>query len=76
MDRDQLIAEIKKQILEELKEASAPLTDKISAEQKQQMTAVKKSVESSVQQNPWIAIGLAALAGFVLARSLYRREED
>lgn len=76
MDREQLIAEIKKQLLEELRDASSPLTDKISAEQKQQMTDVKNSLEASVKENPWMAVSIAALAGFMIARLIYRQGED
>ncbi|UYL09814.1 DUF883 family protein [Bdellovibrio sp. SKB1291214] len=75
MDRDQLIEEIKKQILEELKSAAAPLTDKISDEHKAEMMEVKNSVENSVKENPWMAVGIAALAGFMIARLLYRRDD-
>ncbi|QDK46442.1 hypothetical protein DOM22_15360 [Bdellovibrio sp. ZAP7] len=75
MDRDQLIEEIKKQIMEELKGAASPLTDKISSEQKAEMVEMKNSVESSVKENPWMAVGIAALAGFMIARLLYRRED-
>ncbi|MEK2687855.1 DUF883 C-terminal domain-containing protein [Bdellovibrio sp. GT3] len=75
MDRDQLIAEIKKQILEELKGAASPLTDKISDEQKAEITELKNSMESSVKEHPWMAVGVAALAGFMLARLFYRRDD-
>jgi ElaB/YqjD/DUF883 family membrane-anchored ribosome-binding protein len=75
MDRDQLIEEIKKQILEEIKGAASPLTDKISDEHKAEMMEVKNSVESSVKENPWMAVGIAALAGFMIARLLYRRDD-
>ncbi|QLY24624.1 hypothetical protein [Bdellovibrio sp. KM01] len=75
MDRDQLIEEIKKQIMEELKGAASPLTDKISPEQKAEMVEMKNSVESSVKENPWMAMGIAALAGFMIARLLYRRDD-
>lgn len=75
MDRDQLIEEIKKQILEEIKGAASPLTDKISAEQKAEIMEVKNTVENSVKENPWIAVGVAALAGFMIARLLYRRDD-
>ncbi|WP_413582327.1 hypothetical protein [Bdellovibrio sp. HCB288] len=75
MDRDQLIAEIKKQILEEMKGATAPLTDKISDEQKAEMMELKNSMEASVKEHPWMAVGMAALAGFMLARLFYRRDD-
>lgn len=75
MDRDQLIEEIKKQILEEIKGAASPLTDKISAEQKAEIMEVKNTVENSVKENPWMAVGVAALAGFMIARLLYRRDD-
>ena len=76
MDREQLIAEIKKQLLEELRDVSSPLNDKISDEHKQQMTDVKNSLETSVKENPWMAVGIAALAGFMIARLIYRQGED
>ncbi|WP_413575489.1 hypothetical protein ACLVWU_14210 [Bdellovibrio sp. HCB290] len=75
MDRDQLIAEIKKQILEEMKGAAAPLTDKISDEQKAEMMELKNSMEASVKEHPWMAVGVAALAGFMLARLFYRKDD-
>ena len=74
MDRDQLIEEIKKQIIEELKGAASPLTDKISPETKAEILDMKDSVEDSVKDNPWMAVGIAAVAGFMIARLLYRRD--
>ncbi|MBO9667487.1 MAG: DUF883 family protein [Bdellovibrio sp.] len=76
MDRDQLIEEIKKQILEELRGATAPLTDKISDEQKEQMKELKNSLETSVKENPWMAVGVATFVGFMIGRLLYRRRDD
>ena len=76
MDREQLIAEIKKQILEEIKGVASPLTDKISDEHKEQIKDVKNSVEKSVKENPWMAVGVAVLCGFMIGRLLYRRKDD
>jgi ElaB/YqjD/DUF883 family membrane-anchored ribosome-binding protein len=39
------------------------------------MVEMKNSVESSVKENPWMAVGIAALAGFMIARLLYRRDD-
>lgn len=75
MDRDQLIAEIKKQLLEEMKFAASPLTDKISDEQKAEMMEMKKSLETTVKENPWMAVGVAALCGFMIGRLIYRKDD-
>ncbi|WP_413558235.1 glycine zipper domain-containing protein [Bdellovibrio sp. HCB209] len=75
MDRDQLIEEIKKQILEEIKGAASPLTDKISDEQKAEMMEMKNTLETSVKENPWMAVGIAALCGFMIGRLIYRRND-
>lgn len=76
MDRDQLIAEIKKQLKEELKAYAQPLADKIPDEQKEQALEIKNEVSRFVKENPWASVGIAALAGFVLARLLYKKGED
>lgn len=76
MDRDQLIAEIKKQLQEEMKQYTQPLKDKVPAEQREQIKDFKDTLTVQVKENPWISVGIAALAGFVIARMLYKRKDD
>lgn len=76
MDRDQLIAEIKKQLQEELKQYVQPLADKIPDEQKAQAKEFKNEVSHFVKENPWASVGLAVFAGFVIGRLLYKRKDD
>lgn len=76
MDRDQLIAEIKKQLQEELKQYTQPLKNKIPEEQREQLKDAKDALTLQVKESPWISVGIAALAGFVLARMIYRRKDD
>lgn len=76
MDRSELIAEIKKQLQEELKYYKTSLEDKIPDEQKKQAKELKDSATTFVKENPWASVGMAVLAGFVIARMLYKRRDD
>ena len=76
MDRDQLIAEIKRQLQEELKGYTRPLTDKISDERKDQVVEIKNEVSAFVKENPWWALGAVAVAGFMLGRFLYKQGDE
>lgn len=76
MDRDQLIAEIKKQLQEELKNYTRPWTDKISDEHKEQALEVKNEATAFLKENPWMAVGIAAAVGFVIARLIYKGDEQ
>lgn len=75
MDRDQLVAEIKKLLQEELKNYSRPLTDKISDEHKEQVLEFKNDATVFVKENPWVAVGVAAGLGFLIARFLYKGDD-
>jgi ElaB/YqjD/DUF883 family membrane-anchored ribosome-binding protein len=75
MDRDQLIAEIKKQLQEELKTYTQPLTDKISDEHKEKAAEFKNEATTFVKENPWMSVGIAAALGFVIARMLYKGDD-
>lgn len=68
MDRSELIAEIKKQLQEELKDYKSSLEDKIPDEQKKQAKELKDSATTFIKENPWVSVGIAVLAGFVIAR--------
>ncbi|CAE78920.1 DUF883 C-terminal domain-containing protein [Bdellovibrio bacteriovorus] len=76
MDRDQLIAEIKKQLQEELKAQTDTIKNKIPGEQREQIKDMKDSLTQTMKENPWASVGIAALAGFVIARMLYKRKDD
>lgn len=76
MNRDELIAEIKKQLQEELRDYKKSLSDKIPEEQKKQALEFRDEATDFVKENPWASVGLAALAGFVIARLLYKRGND
>lgn len=75
MDRDQLVAEIKKLLQEELKNYTRPLTDKISDEHKEQALEFKNDATEFVKENPWVAVGVAAGLGFLIARMLYKGDD-
>ncbi len=75
MDRDQLMAEIKKMLQEELKNYSRPITDKISDEHKDKALEIKDDVNNFVKENPWIAVGAAALLGYFVGRMLTRKDD-
>ncbi len=76
MDRDQLIAEIRKQLQEEMKAYKQSLSAQIPDEQKKQFNDVKDTVTTQIKEHPLAATGLAILAGFVLARMIYKRSND
>lgn len=79
MNREELILEIKKQLQEELKHYTSSMTDqinnKIPDEYKKQAKDTKDSTEVFIQENPWIAVGLAAFIGYILARLIYKRRD-
>ncbi|KYG61476.1 hypothetical protein AZI86_17335 [Bdellovibrio bacteriovorus] len=75
MDRDQLVAEIKKLLQEELKNYTRPLTEKISDVHKEQALEFKNDATIFVKENPWIAVGAAAGLGFLIARLIYKGED-
>jgi ElaB protein len=76
MNREELIAEIKKQLQEELKHFTQPLADKIPHEHKEKANDVKNEVAGFVKENPWAAVGIAVLAGLLLGRLFYKRGGD
>ncbi|WP_373999072.1 YqjD family protein [Bdellovibrio bacteriovorus] len=76
MDRSELIAEIKKQLQEELQHYKKSLEEKIPDEQKKQAKEAKDVATTFVKENPWASVGMAVLAGFVIARMIYRRRDD
>ena len=76
MDRDELIAEIKKQLQEELKSYARPLTDKISAEHKDQVVEIKNEITTLVKDHPLLSIGVMTFAGFILGRLLYKKGDE
>lgn len=76
MDRDQLIAEIKLQLQEELKHYTKPLTDKIPDSQKQKANQFKNEMTELVKVYPLEALGIAILAGFFIGRLFYKRKGD
>lgn len=75
MDRDQLIAEIKKQLQEELRNYTRPLSEKISDEHKEHVIELKNEATTFVKENPWVAIGVATTLGFLVARLLYKGDD-
>lgn len=74
MDRDQLLKELKQQILTELKEASSPITDKITPHQKKVFKDTKEELEHLISEHPLAAVALAGAAGFLLAKLIYNKE--
>lgn len=76
MDREQLIAEIKKQLQEELKAYAQPLANRIPQEQKEQLKDIHSELTTVIKENPWAAAGLAVVAGYMLGRLLHKRSND
>lgn len=76
MDRDQLIAEIKKQLQEELKAYAQPLANKITPEQKEQIKDIHSEVTTVMKENPWATLGVAVVAGYLIGRLLHKRSND
>lgn len=76
MDREQLIAEIKKQLQEELKAYAQPLANKISPEQKEQLQDIHGEITTVMKENPWATVGIAVVAGYLLGRLLHKRSDD
>jgi len=75
VDRNQLIEEIKKQLQEEMKTFKSQLAEQIPEEQRKKAQEAKDVATAFVQENPMAAVGLAALAGFLIARLFYKRGE-
>ncbi len=75
MTRNEILAEIKKLLQEELQAYAKPLSDQIPPEYKQQAVDIQEDVRAMVKEHPLISIGLALTAGFIIARALYRRED-
>lgn len=75
MDRNQLIEEIKKQLQEEMKSFKSQLAEQIPEDQRKKAQEAKDMATTFVQENPMAAVGLAALAGFLIARLFYKRGE-
>ncbi|MNK01237.1 hypothetical protein D3C87_190320 [compost metagenome] len=76
MDRSELIAEIKKQLQAELKDYTSSLADRIPEGQKKKAKELSNEATVFVKENPWASVGLAVLAGFVIARMLYRNKGE
>ena len=76
MDRDQLIAEIKKQLQEELKAYARPLTDRVSAEHQDQIQELHGELTAAMKDHPWAAFGVAVVAGYFMGRILHKRSQD
>ena len=76
MDREQLIAEIKKQLQEELKAYAQPLANKIPPEQKEQLHEIHSELTTVMRDNPWATAALAVVAGYMLGRLLHKRSND
>lgn len=76
MDRNDLIVEIKKQLQEEMQGYKASLESKIPDEQRKQAKEIKETATKFVKENPWASVGMAALAGFVIARMIYRKRDE
>lgn len=76
MDRDQLIAEIKKQLHEEMKHYSQNLKNQIPQEQQDQIKDLKDGLSGQIKENPLASVGIAAVVGFFIARMLYKRSND
>lgn len=75
MTRDELLAEIKKLLQEELKDYTSPLAEKIPPEYKQQAEEMKDDFRGLVKEHPLLSVGLALTAGFIIARALYRQQD-
>lgn len=72
MERDELMAEIKKMLEEELKAYIRPLQNKIPEAGQEKAKEWHHSVTSTIQENPLQSVALAMIAGFMIARFLYK----
>ena len=75
MDRNQLIEEIRKQLQEEMKNLKNQVADQIPEDQRKKAQEVKDMATEFVKENPMASVGIAAVAGFLIARMLYKRGE-
>ncbi len=75
MDRSELLAEIKAQIIAEMEFHRESLSQKIPDAQKAQAQEVKDVTTAFVKENPLAAVGIAAAIGFLLARFFYRGDK-
>lgn len=76
MDRDQLIAEIKKQLQEELKNYTKPMVNMIPDQQKGQAKELKNEITNLVKEHPLSALALGVFAGFIFGRLFCKRGND
>lgn len=80
MERDELMAEIKKMLEVELKAYLEPmkksLQDKIPEGSREKAQAAKDSLSAKIQENPLQSAALALIAGFVIARFIYKKSKD
>ena len=75
MDRNQLIEEIRKQLQEEMKNLKNQVADQIPEDQRKKAQEAKDMATEFVKENPLASVGIAALAGFLIARMFYKRGE-
>jgi Uncharacterized conserved protein len=75
VDRNQLIEEIRKQLQEEMKNLKNQVADQIPEDQRKKAQEVKDMATEFVKENPMASVGIAAVAGFLIARMLYKRGE-
>lgn len=76
MDRDDLIAEIKKQLQEELQYYIGSLENKIPEEHKQQAKKIKNTSTDFIQKNPLISVALASVLAFLVAKMIYQQKDE
>lgn len=76
MDRAELMEELKKQLHEEMKAYRASVEGKLPPEALTRAKEWHHSVQELIEKNPWAAVGIASAASFLLARWLYRREDE
>ena len=76
MNRDEVIAEIKAQLMAELDSFKEQIQTQISPETRAKITQSKDQVEDFVKENPWASMAIAAGMGFLLGRLFYRSGDE
>jgi len=83
MERDELMAEIKKMLEEELKAYVLPLQDKLQEKIQEHIPQAGQekakewhhSITSAIKDNPLQCVALAMIAGFMRARLIYKESD-
>ncbi len=76
MNRDELIQQIKAELLAELQDYKDRVGSHVPPEAREKVHEAQKATRDFVKENPLVAFALAAGLGFLLGRMLYRKEDE